>query len=160
MGLQSSVTMGWMWPRWLQPFRAGLLGQMPHSLPGKGATIAGAMLLHVLGCDRSSHTGCPDFEPPPTISVTDFATGLPVCDAAITALILQEDATVTVQPGPSIGDASSCVYYLVGAPPGTYDITATRAGYQSAIARGFVLLAVPCGARGPGQTVMIQLIPD
>ena len=101
--------------------------------------------------------------PAPTISVTDSLTGLPVCDATITALLLQEDAMVTVQPAPSIGDASSCVYYLVASPPGTYDITATRVGYQSATVRGFVVLSDACGALGPhpaGPMVAIQLIPN
>jgi hypothetical protein len=95
--------------------------------------------------------------------VTDSVTGLPICDATVTALLLQEDYTVIVQPTLSSDDASSCVYHLDAAPPGTYNITASRAGYQSAIVRGFVELNDTCGALGPkppAQAVTIQLIPS
>jgi len=121
----------------------------------------GSIMSGTLGCGDSGTCGHVP-APAPTISVTDSVTGLPICDATVTALLMQEDYTVVVQPTPSSGDASSCVYYLTGAPPGTYNVTASRAGYQSTAVRGFVELNDTCGALGPNpptQTVTIQLIP-
>jgi hypothetical protein len=121
----------------------------------------GGIILGSLGCGQSGTCGHAP-APAPTITVTDSATGVPICDATVAALLLQEDYTVIVQPTLSSDDAPSCVYYLIGAPVGTYNITASRAGYQSNIVRGFVELNDACGALGPdppAQMVTIRLTP-
>jgi hypothetical protein len=96
--------------------------------------------------------------PAPAVTVTDAASGNLICDATVTATLLSEDATFVLPAVPAT-DASACYYYLEG-PPGTYNIMASRAGYQPAVVNGFVELSDVCGALGSnpsGQTVTIML---
>jgi hypothetical protein len=74
------------------------------------------------------------------ITVTDAATGAPVCDATVVAT---EGAFSRVLERSSL--SSSCSYRMSEQRAGTYDITATRAGFQAATARGIVVNREICG---------------
>lgn len=120
---------------------------------------AGALLLSCTSsaCTRAGTCGHVP-EAPPTIVVTDSSTGAPICDATVSAVLVGEDLTLVVGPVSLNADASNCEYVLEG-PPGTYNITASRAGYQDAIVRGLVELNDWCGALGsnPPQVPIVTM---
>jgi hypothetical protein len=121
-----------------------------------------ALLLCGSGCSHGGGTCGHVPVAAPTIVVTDSVTGAPICDASVMAVAAGEEAAMLVRPTPLNPDASNCEYIL-DAPPGAYDVTVSRDGYQSATIKGLVEQNDWCGALGPNppssQNVSIHLVP-
>jgi hypothetical protein len=90
--------------------------------------------------------------------VVDATTKQPVCAAVVSASRVGGGSTVTIGATAVPSDAGSCVYYLINAPPGTYDLSASSAGYKTGGVPGFVETPSTCPLPPP-QTVTIQLTP-
>ena len=83
------------------------------------------------------------------VTVTDAA-GVPVCDA--TVVVTEGAYAKTLE---RVGPAGSCSYQMSEPRVGTYDITATRAGFQ-ATARGVVVDRDVCGIETSSATLVLS----
>lgn len=73
------------------------------------------------------------------ITVRDATTARPVCDAVV--LATKGETTHRLQ---LIGDGEACTYYGPQAMPGTFDVHASRAGYETTTIRGVYVGSDEC----------------
>ncbi len=130
-------------------------------VPLLGALGLASVLASSAHCNGGAYTSCGRAGPTPEVTGVEAASGSFVCDATVAALSESFDTSVLESPSVPVGDASACVYFVNDTPLGVYDITVSRAGYKTAVVRGFVVAGLPCDQRASAkpQVLTVSLTP-
>jgi hypothetical protein len=116
--------------------------------------MGGALMsLCVCGCSTPAPI-CPGSGPPSiSVTVTDAATGMYICNASVVATAGGANRSL-----PLSSTGASCSYSLDRAPAGTYTVAVTAPGYKPAQESNVSIMTDSCGHAENPNSVTIKLV--